>query len=273
MTVLIAAQEVLRELGVTEPSEIDVDAIAWSLGARVKYRPLDSCEARITGNGNRAIITVDSRSSRRRKRFSVAHELGHWKYDRGRILVCRSDEIGRAGQNYPTSERVADSYAAQLLMPAYIFDPIARSYPKATFQTVTAIADLFDTSITATAIRLVEGRHFSAVLVCHGHKGRKWFTRSPDVPERWFPQDTLDADSFAFGVLFGRQPNDAWPRKIPADAWFDRSEAQRYDVHEQTVRTGDEEILTLILCRDPRMLEDWGTSRSSREREYNRHMR
>jgi IrrE N-terminal-like domain len=145
VTVLIAAQEVLKELGVTEPSEIDIDAIAWSLGARVKYRPLDSCEARVAGNGDQAIITVNSRSSRRRKRFSVAHELGHWKYDRGRILVCRSDEIGRAGQNYPTAERVADSYAAQLLMPAYIFDPIARSYPKATFQTVTKIADLFDT--------------------------------------------------------------------------------------------------------------------------------
>jgi hypothetical protein len=161
---------------------------------------------------------------------------------------------------------VADSYAAQLLMPAYIFDPIARSNPKATFQTVAATADLFDTSITATAIRLVEGRHFPAVLVCHGPKGRKWFARSPDIPDRWFPQDTLDADSFAFGVLFGKQSNDAVPRKIPADAWFDRSEAQRYEVREQTVRTGDDEILTLILCRNPKMLEDWGTSRSSYER-------
>ena len=164
MTVLTAAQDVLKELGVTEPSEIDIDAIAWSLGARVKYRPLDGCEARITGNGDQAIITVNSQSSRRRKRFSVAHELGHWKYDRGWVLVCHSDEIGRAGQNYPAPERVADSYAAQLLMPAYIFDPIARSHPKATFQTVTAIADLFDTSITATAIRLVELTIFCSSL-------------------------------------------------------------------------------------------------------------
>jgi IrrE N-terminal-like domain len=171
VTVLIATQDVLKELGVAEPSEIDIDAIAWFLGARVKYRPLDGCQACIAGNGDQAIITVNSRSSRRRKRFSVAHELGHWKYDRGRILVCRSDEIGRAGQNYPTSERVADSYAAQLLMPAYIFDPIARSYPKATFQTVTTIADLFDTSITATAIRLVEGRHFPAVRSAMVPKG------------------------------------------------------------------------------------------------------
>lgn len=256
MTVQIAAQSVLQELGVTEPSEIDIDAIAWSLGARVKYRPLDGCEARIAGNGDRAIITVDSRSSLRRRRFSAAHELGHWKYDRGRILVCRADEIGRAGQNYPTRERVADSYAAQLLMPTYIFDPIARSYPKATFQTVTAIADLFDTSMTATAIRLVEGRHFPAVLVCHGPKGRKWFTRSPEIPDRWFPQDTLDPESFAFGILFGKQPSDAIPRKIPADAWFDRPEAQRYEVQEQTIRTADDEILTLVLFRDPKMLEE-----------------
>jgi hypothetical protein len=261
MTTHSAAEETLRELGVIEPKDIDIEAIAWCLGARVKFRPLDGCEARITGRGDEAIITVNSRSSWRRKRFSVAHELGHWRYDRGRILVCRSDEIGRAGQNYPTAERAADLYAAQLLMPSYIFDPIARAYPKLTFQTVNALADLFDTSVTATAIRLVEGRHSPSILVCHGPKGRKWFTRSPDVPDRWFPQDDLDAESFAFGVLFGNQPNDSVARKIGADAWFDRAEASRYEVLEQTFRTGDDEILTLVSIRDGAMLDEWNTRR------------
>ena len=63
MTVLNAAQDVLKELGVTEPSEIDVDAIAWSLGVRVKYRPLDSCEARITGNGDKATRRIRTAAS------------------------------------------------------------------------------------------------------------------------------------------------------------------------------------------------------------------
>jgi IrrE N-terminal-like domain len=257
------AEETLRELGVTDPKDIDIEAIAWCLGARVKFRPLDRCEARIAGNGDQAIITVNSRSSWRRRRFSVAHELGHWKYDRGRILVCRSDEIGRSGHNYPMAERAADSYAAQLLMPAYIFDPIARAHSKLTFQTVNTIAELFETSVTATAIRLVEGRHSPALLVCHSPNGRKWFTRSPDVPDRWFPQDDLDAESFAFGVLFGNQPNDPMPRKIGADAWFDRRDADRYEVQEQTFRTGDDEILTLVLIRDNAMLEEWDTERPS----------
>ena len=159
MTAYIPADQVLQELGITEPQEIDIEAIAWHLGARVKYRPLDRCEARIAGNGDQAIITVNTRSSPHRRRFSVAHELGHWKFHRGRILICRSDEIARSGQNYPESERVANLYASRLLMPAYILDPIAKVHPKLTFQTISEIAKLFDTSITATAIRLVEGGH------------------------------------------------------------------------------------------------------------------
>ena len=107
-------------------------------------------------------------------------------------------------------------------MPWYLFAPAARTYPKLNFKTVDALAGIFNTSRTATAIRLVDGDHSPALLVCHGSQGRKWFTRAPGVPSRWFPKDTLDADSFAFGVLYGGNADDAMPRKIGAEAWFDR---------------------------------------------------
>lgn len=266
MAALTAAEQVLAELGIADPSEIDLEAIAWTLGARVRYRPLDSCEARIVGNGDRAVITVNDRSHPRRQRFSVAHELGHWRYHRGRLLVCRADDIGRAGDNRPMSERTADNYAAQLLMPGYLFEPIARSHPKLTFHAVRAIADIFDTSLTSTAIRLVDSRHTPAVLVCHGPLGRKWFTRSPDVPDRWFPRDTLDPESFAFGVLFGDAQDDRTPRKIGADAWFDRWEAERFDVLEQTVRIAPDEILTFVLITDDKMLAEFDRDRRTEGR-------
>jgi hypothetical protein len=48
------------------------------------------------------------------------------------------------------------------------------------------------------------------------------------------------------------------PRKIGADAWFDRPEAARYEVHEQSTRISADEILTLVLIGDEAMLEDWG---------------
>jgi hypothetical protein len=46
------------------------------------------------------------------------------------------------------------------------------------------------------------------------------------------------------------------PRKIGADAWFDRRGAEEYEVQEQTIRSGPDEVLTLILITDPDMLED-----------------
>ena len=155
------AERLLQSLGITEPGEIDLEAIAFHLNARVRYRPLDGCEARIIGLSDTAIITVKDTSSSRRRRFSIAHELGHWRYDRGKMLVCRVEELHPRDQFSP--ERAADNYAADLIMPRYIFQPIARSYAKLNFKTVKAIADVFDTSWTATAIRLVESGHSPAI--------------------------------------------------------------------------------------------------------------
>jgi Zn-dependent peptidase ImmA (M78 family) len=251
---LTAAERLLKELGITEPHEIDLEAIAFHVGARVRYRKLHGCEARIIGCADSAIITIGKDCSDRRKRFSLAHELGHWTHHKGQTLVCRVEDT--TPQTKLSPERVANNFAADLLMPRYLFDPAARSFGKLNFKTVADLADLFETSRPATAIRLVDGGHSPAFLICHGLKGRKWFVRGSDVPNRWFPRDELDAESFAFGVLFGRAAEDAMPRKIGADAWFDRNEADRYVVHEQTIRSGEDEILTLILISDPKMLEE-----------------
>jgi hypothetical protein len=153
-------------------------------------------------------------------------------------------------------ERVADNFASDLLLPHYLFRPIAFQHPKLNLATVKAVADIFETSQTATAIRLVEADHAPALLVCHGSRGRKWFVRSPSVPTRWFPRDNLDADSFAFGVLHGGKADDTFPRRIGASAWFDRWEASRYEVLEQSLCTAEDEVLTLVLVRDDRMLEE-----------------
>lgn len=256
---LTHAERLLQDLGITEPDEIDLDAIAFHVGARVRYRPLEGCEARIIGAGDHAIITVRADSPPRRKRFSIAHELGHWHHHRGRCLVCRVEEMRPGSALSP--ERIADGFAADLLMPTYLFRPHARQHAKLTFKVVQALAEIFRTSQTATAIRLVESDHSPALLVCHGPKGRKWFTRAPTVPQKWFPQDSLDTESFAFDVLFGSKPDDPMPRKIGADAWFDRREAERFEVHEQTRRTGPDEVLTLVLISDAAMLEEEGPAR------------
>lgn len=251
---LSPAEQLLQELGVSEPSEIHLEAIAWHVGVRVKYEPLENCEARILGYGNRAIATIDPRKgNRQRVRFSLAHELGHWRHHRGKSFVCRSDDIGNAARSPLDPERVADAYAADLLMPEYLFKPHARKSKTTSFELVESLSDAFQTSLTATALRLVDFGPEPAMLISHTRSGRKWFKAGKDIPSRWFPRDELDADSYAFDVLFGNLGSSR-RALIDADAWFDRSGADQYQLFEQSMRVGDGEILTLLLFKDEKML-------------------
>lgn len=255
MAQIAPAEQLLQELGVTEPKEIDLEAIAYYVGARIRHRPLNGCEARIVGSGNQAIITVNANSPYRRNRFSIAHELGHWKHHRGTCLVCRAEDDRRRTATSP--EHVANKYASDLLLPRYLFRPIARQFPKPTLGNIKTISDEFEVSLTAAAIRYVDEDYASALLVCHSTKGIKWFVRAPSVPARWFPRDDLDAASFAFGILHGNNLADPMPRKIGADAWFSRQEAANFDVFEQSVRSGNDEVLTLLHIRNEEMLEEY----------------
>lgn len=241
------AERVLIDLGITEPKEIDVAAIAWHLGAKVKYRELETCEARILGHGDRAIICVDSRKRPERRKFSVAHEIGHWTHHRGRCLACRSDEIGNRARGATDPERVADEFAGDLLLPAYLLRPMARQASKWTLAKVRQIAGEFGTSVTATAFRLVELDLLPGMLVCHNQQGRRWFKAAPSVPTRWFPRNELDHESQAFDMLFGTAAELAAPSIIGADAWFDRPSAEDLMLREQTYRSWEGEVISLLL--------------------------
>ncbi len=56
-------EQLLKELGITEPSEIDIEAIAAYCGAFVVYEVLTGSESRIVGSDQKAFITINSRSS------------------------------------------------------------------------------------------------------------------------------------------------------------------------------------------------------------------
>ena len=259
------AERVLQRLGITEPKEIDLEVIAWDLGVEIRYRNLAGCEARIVGHGDRAIMTVQASASPGRKRFSIGHELGHWEHHRGRILTCRPEDIGQEKQKKPVTEKTADQYAADLLLPAYLFCPAVQALRRLTWNDIRELANLFSTSVTATAIRVIDLDLFPALLVCHGLHGRKWFVRSRSIPDRWFPQDQLDSDSFAFDVLYGKCGEHP-PKLMDADTWFDRSEAARYQLYEQSVQVVQDEVLTLLVPKDAEMLDDEGSGKHWRRR-------
>ena len=76
----------------------------------------------------------------------------------------------------------------------------------------------------------------------------------PNCPGAGSREPNWPPKVFAFDVLFGTKGEDKFPRRIGADAWFDRWDAERYEAYEQTIRTSDDEVLTLVRIDDDAML-------------------
>ena len=81
------AEARIAELGIRDPGDLDVEAIAVDAGVSVRYEPLNGCEATLVGVGNRAIATIRKSPVRGRERFSIGHELAHWELHRGRSQI------------------------------------------------------------------------------------------------------------------------------------------------------------------------------------------
>jgi hypothetical protein len=51
-------------------------------------------------------------------------------------------------------------------------------------------------------------------------------------------------------MLFNGAAEGNFPRKMPADAWFDFKGSDRFEVTEQSFLLPDEEILTVLMLSD-----------------------
>jgi hypothetical protein len=66
------------------------------------------------------------------------------------------------------------------------------------------------------------------------------------VPGWWYPLEQLDRATFAADMLFNGAAEQNWPRKIPADAWFNFRNCDRFDIEEQSFMLPGEEVLTIL---------------------------
>jgi hypothetical protein len=245
--------ELLAELGITEPNELEIEVIAQYCEATVLYKPLKGCAARITGNSDRAIITIDSQSRRERQRFSAAHELGHWMFDRGQVsyLSCEEAVFIQQWSKFNPETR-ANRYASDLLMPVSMFKPRAAKYKAMDFNTVKALCGIFETSLTATAIRFVEHGPLPSMLVCSHCDSIIWFVRGEDTQRLW-PRPP-SRDTYAYDILHnGAEENSG---EVQANAWFDHPIADRYYLHEHSLRGYADHVLTLLWWKCEKMLID-----------------
>ncbi len=117
------AARLRQETGQDGGLPVDVGRIAEHLGAQVVEERLDrDLSGLLYRDGDQVVIGVNNGHAARRRRFTVAHEIGHLVLHKGRPLVLDHVRVNFRNATSSTAtdheEIQANAFAAELLMPA-----------------------------------------------------------------------------------------------------------------------------------------------------------
>lgn len=184
----LIANQVLDELNIIDPSDLQLlDKIVWARNALVREAPLGGSEARLTyAKTGRSVITISSlTSSEQRKRFSIAHELGHLEVhsNSGLLRLCGKDDISyRKGVTSKDIEDEANEFAAAFLLPSrFVATRFTNNDPS--LELIQEISEDFNTSLTSTALRLLDFSEEPIAVVFSQDEVIKWFQANEEFME------------------------------------------------------------------------------------------
>ncbi len=225
------AAEIIERYGITSPEHIRLEDIAFALGARVIEGPLEGAAGSLVRHGSNATIRIPSNEPyQSRKRFSVAHELGHFILGHGHSvrLVCTAENM-LDWNKHPGQETEANFFSGELLLPKKLIKDLCE-VREVNFTPIRKIADEFRTSLTTTAIRFVRFCPEMCAMVFSRESKVWWFYKSED----WWPfiqkGQYLDNRTFAYNFFHGREVPDE-PLEVDGDAWVDSQRVESIVEH------------------------------------------
>jgi Zn-dependent peptidase ImmA (M78 family) len=224
--------------GLTSPGELVLEDIALAMGVLVIEGRLDGADARLLRKGSKGVIRVkESIPERGRKRFAIAHELGHWVLHKhvSQVLACTSEDMV-AQYKASDPEIEANYFASALLMPDFLFSHRLRGKRPST-DLVKSLANDFDTSLTAAFVRYIElVDDYCAVVFSEGGKVRWWRASRRFEGSFWIdPGSPLSRFTVA-GSVFHGEAVPASPETIDLDEWLpDSSNIDSDSIYEQAI--------------------------------------
>jgi Zn-dependent peptidase ImmA (M78 family) len=177
------------------------------------------------------IFYSDSFPSDGFRRFTVAHELGHYFLDGHYEHVFASGNVRHQSESGFTSddryEREADTFAAALLMPEHLFRR-ACSRVEAGLTAVETLAAQCGTSLTATAIRYALLTDEPVAVICSKRDRIQFAFMSETLKERpglnWIKKNSGVPEGTATARFNTDPRNVAEAKRVTStsalDAWF-----------------------------------------------------
>ena len=253
--VLAASRAFLKRFG--EDCGKRLPEVLPEIGLKLHYRFAKTYEGallRMKGIPRGYIVLSSEVREVRRQRFTLGHEIGHYLLPDQQDLCqpCGKEQIESWDDGLARPEREANQFAAEILMPRSIVQPLLRESPQ--FSHIEQIAEACETSLTASAYRYCELSSFPVAMVWSEEGRVRWYKSSGEFV-RWVRRGPVKKESYAFDAFEGRSVPAKF-ESVPASAWlFEKGLKADASILEYSVpMPGYDGVLTLLAI--PERVED-----------------
>ncbi len=228
----IRAKALLKEIGCDSIVDIPMDILVSGLGAFLVEEPLSNSDGKIIRGNKKNIIKINSEIPYEgKKRFTIAHELGH-------LLLHNKLELEEHSDNDLTlnwfkssieqmkrgvQEWEANDFASELLMPSDLFYKKQKG-KKFSPELIRNLSSFFNVSITSVAFKYFELGDCPLCLI-HSHNSKVSYWKRPDDYPHFIidrtqsklPDDSVALEYFEKGKIY---PKEHSKQPIWKSTWF-----------------------------------------------------
>jgi len=227
-----AARRLYEEFGLQSSRDFVLEDLVYVRDIIYEEKPLPNCDGRILFGESKTMITINSNIKYDgRRRFTIAHELGHHEMHRG-ISLPEDTPLTLDYFQHGNQEYEANEFATELLMPEQEFRNFVTG-KRFSPDLLREVAAHFDTSITSSAFRYLQiGTH--PVFLFHSSNGKlNYWKSSPnywrtvkDITHLPVPCDSVAKEFYDKGIIYTKSES---AQEIVKSTWF---ETKGYDSND-----------------------------------------
>jgi Zn-dependent peptidase ImmA (M78 family) len=256
------AKELLLEIGFEEITDIPMDIFVAGLGATLIEIPLKNSDGKIVRGNSKTLIKINSEIQfEERKRFTIAHEIGHFLLHSKLELEVHNENSNTLNW-YNTAlhqakkgiqEWEANDFASELLMPEQL---IRKETFKKKFspELVKELSLKFKTSLTSTIYRLLSLDIYPLFVVFinkgvvrYWSKSNNFWVKIKDITKLPPPEDSVALEYVDAGYEYLYSGKDK-TQQIYKSTWFElKDDEDDSDFFEYCIPTKQYETIISVV--------------------------
>jgi len=242
------AIELIKKYCIDSPAQLNLEEIANAEYLIIEERNTNSYQGRINFNDEYGLISINKNIQEHgAKRFTIAHEMGHFFNEKEKRFNKHScNIIDIYGKKIHESN--ANKFAAELLMHRPWFNDLIRNRP-VSMELMKEIAEALGVSLTAAAFRYVEiGQYPVALIMCRDGKVQ-WSYINEYFPLKWIPNGyQVREESSAYDYFHSKEVQTC-DDLVPVHTWFSDDKncnSSDYLYEQNVVIQNYQSVLTLL---------------------------